>query len=276
VNLTVGLNELNVLARYIEAAAGIVLDETKSYLVESRLGPLLHELRCTSYSSLRAKAQADRSGKTLDLIVDRISTNETSFFRDSHPFELLAHKLVPDHFERSGLDKKVPFRIWSAACSTGQEVYSIAMTLKEILGDFDRSPVRIVGSDISEAALAHASRGVYSKLELSRGLSADRLFRHFDKTGEGWKIADELRAQVYFEKKNLIGPLDGSGLFDLVFCRNVAIYFSLENRRLLFDRLANLLSPRGVLIIGSTETLANLSARFEREEFHGKVFYRKK
>lgn len=275
-NRTVGLEELNALSRYIETAAGIVLDETKAYLVESRLGPLLEQLDCPSFGALERKASADRTGRTRDLIVDRISTNETSFFRDSHPFELLAHKIIPDHFERNSLDKKAPFRIWSAACSTGQESYSIAMTLKEVLGDLKGSAIQIVGSDISESALSHASRGIYSKLELSRGLSSDRLFRHFNRDGDGWKISDELRALIYFEKKNLLDRSGVFGPFDVIFCRNVAIYFSIENRQVLFDCLADCLAPDGVLIIGSTESLINLTTPFEREEFRGKVFYRKK
>lgn len=275
-NCTVGREELNALSRYIETAAGIVLDETKGYLVESRLGPLLDELDCPSFGALERKASADRSGRTGDLIVDRISTNETSFFRDSHPFELFAHKILPDYFERNSLDKKAPFRIWSAACSTGQETYGIAMTLKEVLGDFDHSAIRIVGSDISESALSYASRGLYSKLELSRGLSSNRLFRHFNRDGDGWRVTDEIRALIYFEKKNLLEGSGAFGPFDVVFCRNVAIYFSIENRRVLFDHLTDCMAPDGALIIGSTESLINVTARFERDEFRGKVFYRKK
>lgn len=275
-NRTVGREELNALSRYIETAAGIVLDETKGYLVESRLGPLLDDLDCPSFGALERKASADRSGRTRDLIVDRISTNETSFFRDSHPFELLAHKIIPDFFERHHLEGKTPLHIWSAACSTGQETYSIAMTLKEVLGDLDHSAIQIVGSDISESALSYASRGLYSKLELSRGLSSDRLFRHFNRDGDGWKVADEIRALIYFEKKNLLEPTGAHGPYDVIFCRNVAIYFSLENRRVLFDHLADCLAPQGALLIGSTESLINVTTRFEREEFRGKVYYRKR
>jgi len=273
VNLTVSLGELNGLIRHIESLSRIVLDESKAYLVESRLTPLLKELDCRGYGELLERVKSDRTGKTGDLVIDRISTKETSFFRDSHPFDLLAHKLVPDFYERCGLDRKVPLRIWSAACSTGQETYSIAMTLRETMGDLTERSIRIVGTDISDTALACASRGCYTKLELSRGLSADRLFRHFIRNDDGWKISDELRSQIFFQKVNLFEPPEGLGRFDIIFCRNVAIYFSQENRKKLFDEMAGYLAPGGVLLVGSTESLAGVTKRFCKREFRGKIYY---
>ncbi len=264
--------ELTLLAAYIEKASGIVLDQSKAYLIESRLGPLLEKLECTNYAALNSKARADASGKIRTLIVDAISTNETSFFRDNHPFELLTHKLLPDHFERANGN---PLQIWSAASSTGQEIYSIAIVLKELLGDLSKHKVQIMGTDISDEALKAASSGKYTKLELSRGLSAERLRRHFSKDGDQWRISDELRSLAIFRKANLMEPLSGLGRFDFIFCRNVAIYFSPENRKILFDRLADSLKMNGVLLIGSTETLMGVTDRFARQDFRGKVYYEK-
>lgn len=272
-NLTINLEDLNALTRHIEKISGIALNESKAYLLESRLGPLLNKLDCPDYGHLLTKIRSDRTGRTGDLVVDRISTKETSFFRDGRPFDLLAHKIVPDFYIRSGLDTRAPLRIWSAACSTGQEAYSIAMTLRECLGDLTERSIRITGTDISETALAYASRGLYTKLELSRGLSTDRLFRHFHREGKGWKVADELRSQMYFEKANLLEPLHGFGRFEIIFCRNVAIYFSQEHRKVLFDSLADSLSPGGALVIGSTESLTGVTNRFRKREFKGKIYY---
>ncbi len=265
--------ELTLLAEYIEKASGIVLDQSKAYLIESRLGPLLEKLECANYAALNSKARTDASGKIRTLIVDAISTNETSFFRDNHPFELLTHKLLPDHFERANGS---PLQIWSAASSTGQEIYSIAIVLKELLGDLSKHKIQIMGTDISDEALKAASSARYTKLELSRGLSADRLRRHFHKDdGEQWRISDELRSLAVFRKANLMEPLSGLGRFDFIFCRNVAIYFSPENRKMLFDRLADSLKMNGALLIGSTETLLGVTERLTRHDFRGKVYYEK-
>ena len=264
--------ELSLLTEYIASVSGIVLDQSKSYLVESRLGPLLEEMEFADYAELHRKAILDTSGKLCIRIIDAISTNETSFFRDSHPFELLAHKILPDYFEQANGQ---PLRIWSAASSTGQEVYSIAMVLKELLFDLSKYKIRIIGSDISTEVLKTASTGRFNKLELSRGLSADRLRKHFTREGSQWRINDDLRTLVLFDRVNIMDPLTRLGHFHIIFCRNVAIYFSKENRIKLLDRLADRLLPEGKLIIGSTESLVGITSRFKRCEFRGKIYYEK-
>lgn len=264
--------ELEQLAKYILQLSGIVLDESKGYLLESRLGPLLETEECENYLELYKKANRDRSGKVALKIIDAISTNETSFFRDNKPFHLMAHKIFPDHFEN--VDPK-NLRIYCAACSTGQEIYSMAITLKELLGDLLSYNVSILATDISEAALEIASMGRYSKLELSRGLSADRLRKYFRKDGTMWKVDDELRAMAVFKRLNLMQPLVGLSSYDLITCRNVAIYFSQESREMLFQRLADKLRPNGVLMIGASESLVGMKTVFERQEFHGSAYYTK-
>jgi chemotaxis protein methyltransferase CheR len=272
---TITSSELRTFVSYVHELCGIQLDDSKAYLLESRLTPLLQELQCRTYNDLYAKARHDTSRCIPNKIVDAISTRETLFFRDTSPFELLKFKLVPDHFERLAAPGAAArsLQIWSAACSTGQEVYSIAISLKELLGDLTKYRVKLLGTDIADAAIAQASYGRYSKIEVERGLSPEHLRRYFTTDGAGWRIQDELRAVASFRKLNLLEPLRGIGPFDIIFCRNVAIYFSQQDRARLFDRLADLLTPHGTLIIGATETLMGLHHRFVRQQYRQAVYY---
>lgn len=264
-------DEIPDLIKYIRDVSGIELDETKTYLMESRLSPLLERLGLNNYAELSRKARLDGSGEVKRHILDAITTNETSFFRDKRPFYLLEHKIIPDYFERKGNDAKL--NIWSAASSTGQEIYSIAIIIKELFYDTSKLKVKILGTDISEDALKSSSMGRYSKLELSRGLTDKLLRKHFEPHGNSWQISDELRSMTQFKKLNLMEPLNGVGFFDIIFCRNVAIYFSLKNRKILFERIAARLNPKGVLIIGSTESLSGVTKVFAKQEFHGAFYY---
>lgn len=267
-------DELKVIAKYVHQLTGIVLDQSKAYLVESRLGPMTEELGCKNYSELYFKAKNDRT--ILNRIVDAITTNETFFFRDNSPFELLRHKLIPDHIDRvngSGGFGGPSLQIWSAACSTGQEVYSIAIILKELLPDFSKWRIKLFGSDISDAAVAQASYGKYNRTEIERGLKPAQTTKYFTSANDGWRIKDEIRVMAMFKKQNLLEPFIGVGKYDIILCRNVAIYFSPENRKLLFNQIANQLNPHGILIIGASESLLGISDRFLRKQYMNSVFY---
>jgi chemotaxis protein methyltransferase CheR len=269
--------ELDLLSRYIHAICGVTLDASKGYLVESRLGGLLGPAGCSSYRDLHMKAKADPTKVLERKIIEAITTNETLFFRDAAPFELLRHKVLPDLLDRRPAapgKKPGPIRIWSAACSTGQEVYSIAIVLKELLGDPFRYDLKVLGTDISDAVVAKASRGTYEKLEIERGLAPEVLRKHFVPAGGGWKVADEIRAMVSFRRLNLLEDFAFLGKFDVVFCRNVAIYFQEKDRTRLFDGIARTLEPDGSLIIGSTESLLGICSRFESKRYLRSVFYR--
>ena len=268
--------EVDVLGRYIYGLCGILVDQSKAYLLESRLGPLLEEFQCRSYCELYTRAQRDASQHIPQRIIDAISTKETSFFRDQTPFDLLKYKLLPDYFDRvrGTTNSPVPhLSLWSAACSTGQEVYSIAMTLKELRSDVGPYRSTILGTDISATALAQASDGCYNKLEMARGLSPDRITRYFQAEGSQWRVTDELRALVSFRKLNLLESFAALRTFDIIFCRNVAIYFSQADRRQLFERLAKHLHPAGALLIGATESLQGITTRYIRKVYHNTVFY---
>ena len=272
----VSLAEMSLVSQYVQAISGVVLGPGKEYLVRGRLGPLLDAEGARSYAELVRRARADATRRIERRIVDAITTQETSFFRDGRPWSLLAHKLLPDHFERvapQGVGGRKRLDVWCAACSTGQEVYSVAMVLGELLGDLSRYWIRILGTDLSDDALAAASLGRYTDHEVRRGLSPRRQVRHFRRGDEGWQISDELRSLVTFRRLNLQERIRHIGTFDLILCRNVAIYFSVRARTELLDRIADQLRPDGALVVGSTEAITGLTRRFTRRDFHGGIYY---
>ncbi len=211
-------------------------------------------------------------------IIDAITTNETLFFRDKGPFELLQHKILPEIIDarstKSSLKPRI--KIWSAASSTGQELYSIAIVIKELLKDSTDYLFTLSGTDISDAAVAQASYGKYNRFEIERGLDKKYLQKYFTLFGDSWKIKDEIRAMVNFKKLNLMQPFTSLGKFDIIFCRNVAIYFTLEDRKKLFNKLADSLADDGYLVIGSTESLTGVCPRFVPKRHLRSIFYQKK
>lgn len=276
--LKINADELTVVSSFVHELTGIVLDHSKAYLVESRLGPLAEELGCQNYNDLIMKSRNDPHRVVENRVIDAITTNETFFFRDNNPFELLRHKVFPDLFDHimapGNLTKKL--KIWSAACSTGQEVYSIAIILRELLSEIDQWNIHILGTDISDAAIAQASYGRYNRTEISRGLAPVQIDKYFHDDGNNKRINDELRATAQFKRQNLHDSFSNIGKFDLILCRNVSIYFSPENRRTIFERIANQLNPNGLLIIGASESLMGISDRFERKDYMRSVYYQLK
>jgi chemotaxis protein methyltransferase CheR len=272
--------EHGLFCQYIQELSGIHLDKSKDYLLETRLASVLEEENCTSFFQLYQKARHLQGEGLRQKIIDRISTNETLFFRDKGPFELLQHKIIPDLIDaRRAVSSgffPTPIRIWSAACSTGQEIYSIAMVLKELLIDLKRYRIRLLGTDLSNAAIACASRGEYNQFEIKRGLPEDKLNKYFTFNGSAWRINDEIRAMVTFKKVNLMAPLDGLGKFDIVFCRNVGVYFNVADRKKLFGNMRRIMEKDGYLIIGATESLINVDPLFEPRRYLRSVFYQQK
>ena len=271
-------DEARALSQYIYSLCGVSLDESKNYLLENRLAPLLLENSCASFSEFYLKARSDPTKNIPRKIVDAVTTGETSFFRDTAPFELFQNKLLPDLIDRkkrnSPPGSPISIRIWSAACSSGQEVYTTAILLQETLGNSANYNIHLIGTDISDQAVARASYGVFSRMEVERGLASDRLHRHFTVVEKGWKIRDELRAMASFKKLNLMEDFSSLGRFDIIFCRNVAIYFTEADKIRLFSKLGNVLNPDGALIIGSTESLTGLCPQFEPMRYLRSVYYR--
>jgi len=261
------------LAEYIYGLCSVTLDHSKAYLMEGRLGRLVEETGCASFSALILRARSESSRSIERRIVDAITTNETLFFRDTSPFDLLRHKIVPELIDRRARSGASQIRIWSAACSTGQEIYSIAILLKELLGDPDRYGVRLVGTDISDHAVARASRGLYNATEVGRGLGDPLREKYFARTPEGWQIRDEIRAMASFKRMNLMGDLSTLGKFDVVFCRNVAIYFNEPDKVSLFRKIERMLTPQGCLVIGAMESLSGLCPQFVSKRHLHSVYY---
>jgi chemotaxis protein methyltransferase CheR len=263
---------------YIHEICGIYLDDSKGYLIETRLNGLLREAGANGFGELLSKVKSDWSNTLRRKVIDSITTNETSFFRDTSPFDLLQHKLIPELIDRrnkSGI-WPVPIRIWSAACSTGQEAYSTAFVLKTLLGDFRGYDIRILGTDISDQVVAQASYASFSRLELDRGMAADKLSRFFEPAGERWKVRDELRALASFRRMNLLEPFSFPVPFDIIFCRNVAIYFTEADKIRLFKNLSRCMDREGALIIGATESIAGLCPEFLPQRYLRAVYYRLK
>jgi len=262
---------------YIYSISGISLDPSKAYLVETRFATLLKETNAPTFKALYDKVTSDTTGALKRKVVVAITTNETSFFRDSAPFEMLKHKIIPDlvdvRTKQQGKAKPVTLRVWSAACSTGQEVYSTAICFKEVLRDLAKFDIRILGTDISDKVVAQASYGKYSKLEMERGLPPDKTGAYFVLDGPDYKVKDEIRSITTFKNLNLLEPLNFPNKFDIIFCRNVAIYFAEADKRKLFDGIARVLAPDGYLIIGSTETLVGISQNFDSKRHIRSIYY---
>lgn len=271
-------SELRLVAQYIQSISGIYLDQSKTYLFETRLSSLVEAHGCSSYQELYNKAK-NEPAKTIEKeIVNAITTNETLFFRDKGPFELLQHKILPEILDaRTNLSTIKPrIKIWSAASSTGQELYSIAIIIKELLKNSQDYTFDLLGTDISDAAIAQASYGKYNRFEIERGLDKRNLQKYFTLFGDSWKIKDEIRAMVNFKKVNLMQPFSNLGKFDIIFCRNVAIYFTLADRKKLFTKLSASLADDGYLIIGSTESLTGVCPLFVPKRHLRSIFYQKK
>lgn len=261
------------IAELIKEHSGIVIDESKTYLLEMRLRSLMREHGIGDLRAFTRKARMDQ--RLCSQVVDAMCTNETSFLRDRKPFDLLVQKIVPDFYERM---PEATFNFWSAAASTGQELYSTIMKLNDAGMIGQRFRTRFLGTDLSDYAISRASRGVYTGFEASRGLDDHRKEKYFDKVGEKYKIKDQYRAMVQFRKFNLLrfDQYPGLGRFDAVFCRNVAIYFSPEDKKALFEGIADLLNPGGALVIGGQESLIGVTDKFIRQDFRNIIYYAKK
>jgi chemotaxis protein methyltransferase CheR len=269
--------EFRLWASYVYSITRITLDASKGYLIETRLAALARETGSKSYKELLDKVMADGTGALKRKVIGAITTNETSFFRDTSPFEMLRHKILPDLVDarrrQLGAGRAMTLRIWSAACSTGQEVYSTAIVCKETLPDPNKYDVRILGTDISDKVIGQASAGKYTKLEIDRGFPPDKVAAFFQAEGSDFKVRDSIRAMATFKGINLLEPLAFPNKFDVIFCRNVAIYFSEADKKRLYDGISRVLAVDGCLIIGSTESLTGICPRFEPKRYMRSVFY---
>lgn len=267
-------DDITFVSRLVDELCGVVLDESKAYLIEHRLQDLARAASCGSYRELCQRARVGGDPELRSRIIDAITTQETLFFRDGGPFDALQYKLLPDIIDAKMKARTRTLRIWCAASSTGQEPYSVAMTIAETLPDLAQWDVRILATDISDSAIRRASMGLYTKLEIGRGMKPNLLPKYFVEQPGGWKINDRIRSMVSYQKRNLLEPFVGIGPFDVIFCRNVAIYFEAAKRRDLFLRLAERLQPPlGAIFVGSSESLLDVGPRFIPQNHCRGTFY---
>jgi chemotaxis protein methyltransferase CheR len=251
------------LAALLRAGSGLVIGPDKTYLLETRLAPILREHNLPDLDALadRLKPGGAAPGRAAleRQVIEAMTTNESFFFRDDKPFaHLRAHALPALLAARPPASR---LRIWSAAASTGQEAYSLAMILAEQRAALAGRGVDILGTDISRAPLARAQAGLYTQFEVQRGLPMQYLVKYFRKEGTEWRIADALRAMVTFREWNLLAELRPLGTFDIVFCRNVLIYFDQPTKSRVLDAIARQMAPDGRLYLGGAETVIGLTER---------------
>ena len=254
--------EFDYIRDFVRDKSAIVLDPGKEYLVESRLGPLAKQAGFQSIGQLVEKLKR-HDAQLQNAVIDAMTTNETSFFRDLHPFDALKTKVIPDLLEKRARERKLD--IWCAACSSGQEPYTINMTLREHFATQLASwQTKILATDLSTEMLAKAREGRYAQIEANRGLPAPLLVKYFDRAGMGWTVKPELKTNIDFRQLNLITPWPPMPRMDIIFIRNVLIYFDVETKRLIFNRIAQLLKPDGYLFLGAAETTVNIHDGFQR------------
>ncbi|WP_133137767.1 CheR family methyltransferase [Legionella rowbothamii] len=253
-------NNFEFIRQFIKAETAIVLEPTKEYLVECRLTPISKELGFASLDELIHAFKRQPREEIKLKIIDAMTINETLFFRDIHPFELLKTKIFPE-LKAKKSNKKVD--IWCAAASSGQEPYTIAMILKELSSQFQGWSINIIASDISEKMLAKAKEGLYNQMEVNRGLPLTYLTQFFEKKGPNWQINKEIRDMVTFQKINLINPW-AIPKMDLVFMRNVLIYFNIDTKKEIVKRVEATLNPEGYLFLGGAETTIWINNQFVR------------
>jgi chemotaxis protein methyltransferase CheR len=263
--------EFNYLQAFMRECSAIVLDPGKEYLVESRLMPLAYSEGLRTVGELLVRLRQEKSENLRRKILDAMTNNETWFFRDFYPFEALRQEIIPALMTSRSATRSL--RFWSAASSSGQEPYSIAMLLKEKFA-FPNWKFSILATDICDAVRTRAAEGRYSQMEINRGLPAAMLTKYFVRSGLDWMIAPSVREMVDFRACNLAVPWPDIPKMDVVFLRNVMIYFDITIRKQILSRLRSVLQPDGVLFLGCAETTLNLDATFERIPFQKTVYYR--
>ncbi len=268
-NAEIALDNYRFLQRHVYTQSGIVLEDDKHYLFESRLAPIVRQHGLTSINDLCALIIATRQPEVGRQVVEAMTTNETYFFRDPAHYDAIRSILLPRLRQERQDSRKL--RFWSAASSTGQEAYSLAMTLlEEKFGDWS---IQILGTDFSSPVVERARSGIYQQIEVNRGLPAALLVKHFRRSGVEWRLSDELRRMVRFETIDLRNSMRALGPFDLVFCRNVMIYFDAETKAKIMKEIHGTLFRGGWLLLGGAETAFGVDEWFEKRSIGNATVY---
>lgn len=263
--------DFDFVCRLVRERSAIVLEPGKEYLVETRLLPIARQLQLASVGDLIGQLRTAAGNGLHTRVVEAMVTTETSFFRDIHPFETLKTTVLPELIRRRADERRID--VWCAASSTGQEPYSLALLIREHFPQLVTWKVNITATDLSGEVLAKARDGRYNQIEVNRGLPAPILVKYFKQHGPNWELSEDVRRMVEFRELNLVRPWPVMPQLDLVFLRNVMIYFDVETKKAILGRVARLLRPGGYLILGGAETTLNLCDSFRRAEALKGGFY---
>lgn len=262
--------DFDLFADIVKKRSGIALTPEKAYLLESRLMPVARKLNLKDLEELAHMVRDKRDEKTLESITQAMTTNETFFFRDQKPFDQFRTVVLPYILKTRATQKT--FRIWSAAASSGQEAYSLAMLLLEEGAKFTGWKVEILGTDLSTDMVERARLGIYNQFEVQRGLPITMLVKYFQQNGDKWQLHEKVRSMVQYKPLNLLQDWGGLGKFDVIFCRNVLIYFDMPTKTKLFERFAGALHPDGGLFLGGAETVLGATDCFKGLEGHHGIY----
>lgn len=266
-------SDFTFLTDMIKDRSGIVLSADKGYLIESRLVPVAQRNSLSTVEDLVKKMRAAPNSSLAEEVTEAMTTNESFFFRDKTPFEFLQDHIVPEFVKSRGSNKRLNF--WCAAASTGQEPYSIAMVLKEMNAQMPGWSYKILGTDLSNEVLEKAKAGAYSQFEVQRGLPINLLVKYFKQTGETWMIDPAIRAMVQYKAYNLLESFSSLGKFDVIYLRNVLIYFDRETKKSILERAAQILAPDGYIILGAAETVIGITDALAPLKSHRGLYQRK-
>jgi chemotaxis protein methyltransferase CheR len=265
---------ISFVCSMVRDRSAIELEASKSYLIEARLSPVAKKFGFATATDLILGVRAKKQPELERSVVEAMTTNETSFYRDVHPFDALRNSIIPDLMVKNAASRKLS--IWSAACSTGQEVYSIAMLLREHFPQLLSWNLKLHATDISDEVLTRARNGRFTQIEVNRGLPAQLLLKYFRRDGMHYQLAPEILSMVTFDRLNFIESWPAMPTFDVVFLRNVLIYFAPETKRQILQNVRKVMAPGAALFLGAAETTIGLDSAFERERAGSSVFYRMK
>jgi chemotaxis protein methyltransferase CheR len=260
------------ICNLVREKSAIVLEPSKTYLVESRLTPVARANGLTTIDELVVALRRPGAMKLTQAVVEAMTTNETSFFRDLHPFDALKTHILPELLAKRSGERTL--NIWSNACSSGQEIYTIAMLIKDNYPELGGWKVRLLATDLSTQILDKAREGIFNQTEVNRGLPLPMLLKYFQKNGLTWQIKDEIRKMVEFRQVNLVEPFPQLPPMDIVFLRNVLIYFSPETKKEILGKVKRVMRPDAYLFLGGAETTMNLDVSYERLQVNKAVCYR--
>lgn len=252
--------DFELISGLLKQRSGLILPQDKVYLLESRLTPIAHKRGLETLDDLVTEIRTKRTEDLLVEVTEAMTTNESFFFRDTKPFDLFKDYVLPQLLQNRSRKK---IRIWCAAASTGQEPYSLAIILKEMQANLAGWDIEIVGTDISQKVLDKAKTGLFSQFEVQRGLPIQMLIKYFNQVGELWQISEEIRDMVSYRKFNLLEPFTLLGSFDVIFCRNVLIYFDQTTKTEVLERMRKLVPDDGTLILGAAETVLGITDKFK-------------